>query len=220
MAENRRSGAPAPSPRRRPCSSSVHPPVIQAGARKARRFAVKATASAIAGRGNDAAGVDRRVDPGLGGCGARLGFGARDRAVLHHPDRLRGRGAMRLVLQPRGRAGTDRERFPSVGGLSARASAGHESAAGQSVDAGASRSEQRLRRDRRGPVQPGRRRTPVARLFAEPDHRQGRRHRPRDLQGDRKPRRGSEFRSTSSRPGTCRRSGCRATSPIAAATPM
>ena len=57
------------------------------------------------------------------------------------------------------------------------------------------------------------------RLRAQPHHRQGRRHRPRDVQGGRQLSSPFPARSTSCRRGICRRCGFRATSAIAAATP-
>jgi hypothetical protein len=136
--------------------------------------------------------LDRGVHPGFGRSGSRLGLGARDGAVLHHTHRVRRRRAMRLVLHERRRTRPERERFSATRRLSARAATGDRPAPGQPVDARAGRPEERLRRDRRGDVQPRGRQPSFARLFAQPDHRQGRRHRSRHVQSDREPRRRSE----------------------------
>ena len=107
-----------------------------------------------------------RVDRGFGfGGGAWAGLGARAGAVFDHPDRLHRRRAMRRLLPQRHRTGPDGGRFHRARILPARPGEADRSAAGQPVDAGARRPEERLRRRRHGDVQP-RRRGPLSRVYS------------------------------------------------------
>ena len=163
--------------------------------------------------------MDRRVGPGLGGGGSRVGFGPRDRAVLHHPDRLQGRLACASFCSSVIEQGRSERDFIEL--------AAYQLGAPQAIDLPPANMSMPAPVDPKnvyagtgaGMFSPAVGGRAAARLFAQSHHRQGRRHRSRDVQGDRQLRRRSRARSTSCRPGTCRRCGCRATSAIAAATP-
>ena len=141
------------------------------------------------------------------GCSQRLGRRRGDgdrgrrrlrtaqRAVLHHSERVRRRLRLRVCLQQRARARPDGGRLHRPCRLSARSRAADSPASSQPIDARACRPAQCLRRRRGRHVQSGRRGAAVAGLFAQPRDRQGRRHRSRDVQGDRQLGRDAEPRA-------------------------